>query len=61
MSSTKIAGLQELARNNQRLSPCGASTKSALQPLDPEVTKVDVSGIRRMIEYNPGEYTFTAY
>ena len=43
------------------IQPVGCGTKTALSAPLPCVCQVDVSGVSGVIEYEPGEYTFTAY
>ena len=50
----------EAVRASKRLRPRGAGTKPALCAVDGEAAILDLSGLRGIIEYDPGEYTFTA-
>jgi glycolate oxidase FAD binding subunit len=60
MRPTNISELQECVRKHDRLSPNGGMTKSALQINGDGITKVDLTAISGLIEYDPSEYTFTA-
>jgi len=58
---TAIEELQELVRGEHYLRPRGGGSKPALSaPVSP-ATPIEMSGLAGMIEYEPGEYTFTAY
>lgn len=43
------------------IQPVGGCTKTALSAPLPGATLLDVSGLSGILEYEPGEYTFTAY
>jgi glycolate oxidase FAD binding subunit len=59
MEQANIAELQKIIRSHPRLRPGGGGSKTALVP--PEgVTRLDVSGLAGLLEYQPSEYTFTA-
>lgn len=60
MKPTTVSELQDFVRGHSRLSPSGGRTKSALHINGNGVTKVELSGISGIIEYDPSEYTFTA-
>jgi len=55
-----VAALQEALRTGSRVLPHGAGTKPALSAPPPEVLPVDVSGVAGILDYDPGELTFTA-
>jgi glycolate oxidase FAD binding subunit len=50
--------LTEMVRATPKLVPVGSGTKPRLSAL--EVPKVSIAELRGMVEYNPGEFTFTA-
>jgi glycolate oxidase FAD binding subunit len=60
---TSIAEVQAIVRSlppGARILPRGGGTKTDLSsPLDGE-TLIDVAGLSGMVEYEPGEFTFTA-
>jgi glycolate oxidase FAD binding subunit len=43
------------------IQPVGGCTKTALSAPLPGATLLDISGLSGILEYEPGEYTFTAY
>ena len=51
--------VQELVRSTPRLIPQGAQTKSPLLAAD--ATRLDMTQLTGISEYDPGEYTFTAF
>ena len=51
--------VQELVRSTPRLIPQGAQTKSPLLAAD--ATRLDMTQLTGITEYDPGEYTFTAF
>jgi glycolate oxidase FAD binding subunit len=60
MKPSTIPELQSLICEYPRLLPVGARTKTALSRPESGVTRVDLSGLRGLLEYRPEEYTFTA-
>ncbi|MDR5683299.1 MAG: FAD-binding protein [Armatimonadota bacterium] len=55
-----IDDVQEVVRERTRIRPRGGGTKTALSaPADGE-TVVDMSGLTGVVEYDPGEFTFSA-
>jgi len=58
---TTLEELQAIVRSNQALLPCGGGTKPALSTPANGATRLDMSRLSGIIEYEPGEYTFTAY
>ena len=52
--------VQAIVRDSARLLPCGGGTKPALSTPVDGATVLDLSGLSGVVEYNPGEYTFTA-
>jgi glycolate oxidase FAD binding subunit len=60
--SNLIAEFQDTVRSSHKVLPRGGGTKPALStPVDDALTVLDVSRLNGIIEYEPGEYTFTAY
>jgi glycolate oxidase FAD binding subunit len=57
-----IAELQAAVRDHARTLcvPRGAGTKTALSTAPDGATPLDLTGLSGMIEYEPGEFTFTA-
>ena len=53
--------LQKIVRSQQALLPCGGLTKPALSTPGNGANLLDMSRLSGIIEYEPGEYTFTAY
>jgi glycolate oxidase FAD binding subunit len=56
----RVEELAEAVRASERVRPRGAGTKTALSAAPPGVATLDVSALRGVIEYEPGEFTFTA-
>ncbi len=70
MKPTTIAEVQQIVQEAKRLPrrhgdrpflPRGNGTKPALSTPSAGVDVIEMSGLSGMIEYQPGEYTFTAY
>lgn len=55
-----IPDVQTAVRNHQRLVPRGGGTKPALSTARNGAQILDLSILSGVVEYNPGEYTFTA-
>ncbi len=55
-----IPALQDLLRQSRRVLPTGARTKPALTAVPEDVVLVDLTAHRGIVEYEPGEFTFTA-
>src|SRR6185295_2272695 len=51
---------QEAVRACPRLLPRGGASKPALSTPDEGVASLELSGLRGVLEYEPGEFTFTA-
>ena len=60
MPALTIEDVQAAVRASARLLPRGGGTKPALSTPGEGVQTLDLSGLSGMVEYNPGEYTFTA-
>lgn len=57
---TTIDDVQAAVRNSPRLSIRGGGSKSALAGADNGAATLDLRGLNGILEYEPGEYTFTA-
>lgn len=55
-----VEQLQEVVRSTTRLAPRGGGSKSALSSVPDDATVLDLRGLSGMVEYEPGEFTFTA-
>ncbi len=55
-----ITELQELVRSGVRLRPRAGGTKPALSTAADGEAALDLTGLCGLVEYDPGEYTFTA-
>ena len=60
MKPTSIPELQTIVHNNPRVLPRGGGTKSALSTSHNGTTPIDLTAIAGMLEYEPGEFVFTA-
>lgn len=60
MTIKTLGHLQDAVRAHSRLLPRGAGTKPALSTPPPGVTALDLTGLSGLVEYDPGEFTFTA-
>lgn len=60
---TSASEVQELVSNLPKLLPHGSQTKPPLLNVgaEQEVARLDMTRLTGIIEYDPGEYTFTAY
>src|SRR5579862_219975 len=58
LAPASVAELVEVVRSHPRLLALGGGTKARLSALD--VRKVSTLGLRGIVEYEPGEFTFTA-
>lgn len=57
---TTINELQEAIQGSSKVSLRGGGTKSALQTATDDTHRLDLTGLSGILEYEPGEYTFTA-
>jgi glycolate oxidase FAD binding subunit len=55
-----VEAVRDAVRAGPRVLPVGGATKPALSTASEGVVAVDVSGLRGILEYDPGELTFTA-
>lgn len=61
LTPTTSEALQELVQNHSLLHPFGGRSKPALAAVPEGATPLDMRGLSGIIEYDPDEYTFTAY
>ena len=59
LAPTSLDELTEVVRTTPRLLPVGAGTKPRLSALD--VPQLSLTQLRGIVEYDPGEFTFTAF
>lgn len=57
---TDISEVIEIVRQSDRLWPRGGGTKTALWGTERRLAALDMGGLKGIIEYEPGEFTFTA-
>ncbi|MEZ4725817.1 MAG: FAD-binding protein [Caldilineaceae bacterium] len=60
MQPNTVEDLQAIVQSHERLVVQGGSSKRALSVTDPAVNIIDMRGLSGILEYEPGEYTFTA-
>jgi glycolate oxidase FAD binding subunit len=60
VSIASIPAAQDAVRAMAQVLPRGAGTKTALAGRWPTATRLDLRPLRGIVEYNPGEYVFTA-
>ncbi len=60
LTPTTIADVQAAVRDSVHVLPRGNGTKTALSSAADGVTPLDLAGLSGVIEYQPGEFTFTA-
>jgi glycolate oxidase FAD binding subunit len=61
MQPTTLEELQAIVQTNHSLLPRGGGSKPALSAAVDGAVVLDLSRLAGVIEYEPGEYTFTAY
>ncbi len=61
MKPTSISELQSFIRSYPQVLPRGGGTKTALSSPHEGATPIDLSALSGVIEYEPGEFVFTAY
>jgi glycolate oxidase FAD binding subunit len=59
--AARLTEIQNLVVRNKRLLPRGGGTKTALSAPAREEMSLDMRHISGMVEYDPAEFTFTAY
>ncbi len=57
---TTLEEVRAAVRAAARILPRGGGTKPALSTPTDDVTPLDLAGLSGVLEYNPGEFTFTA-
>src|SRR5574337_434051 len=57
---TTIEEVQSAVRDGAQILPRGGGTKPALSTPTDGATTLDLTGLSGVLEYNPGEFTFTA-
>ena len=60
VATDRVEDLQQAVRDAPRVLPRGAGTKPALSTAPDGVVSLDVAGLSGILEYDPGELTFTA-
>ncbi len=60
MRPSTIEDLQAIVRGHPRVLPCGGGTKPALSTALDGETAIDLTALAGMLEYEPGEFVFTA-
>ncbi len=60
MTATTVADVQAIIQSSAQVQAQGAATKAALRLASDAVTHLDMRGLSGILEYEPGEYTFTA-
>lgn len=60
MKPTTVEEIQEIVRSQEALLPTGGGSKPALSTSPAEALRLEMGGLAKIIEYEPGEYTFTA-
>jgi len=58
---SSVVEIQDLARQQAKLAVRGGGSKPALQPASTGGVLVDMTGLAGMLEYQPDEFTFTAW
>jgi glycolate oxidase FAD binding subunit len=61
LTATTLAELVEAVRSQHRLLAVGARTKSRLSQVPDGVTLLSTRSLRGIVEYEPEEFTFTAF
>jgi glycolate oxidase FAD binding subunit len=61
LQPTTAEEVQEAVTHHRRLLPVGGQTKPALLGNGEPITRLEMAALSGIIEYEPGEYTFTAY
>lgn len=61
LQPTTPEDVQEIVRTHQALLPVGGGTKPALSTAANGETRLEMGDLSGIIEYEPDEYTFTAY
>ncbi len=57
---TALESVRDAVMLSTHVSPCGNNTKTALSRLPINTVPLDMTALSGVLEYDPGEYTFTA-
>lgn len=60
MTAATVEDVQAIVLNSAHVQAHGALTKSAVRQPGEQATQLDLRGLTGIVEYEPGEYTFTA-
>lgn len=60
LAPATVADVQDAVRSASKIIPTGAGTKSALYGQTGDAARLDLRKLTGILEYEPGEYTFTA-
>ncbi|HEX7119576.1 MAG TPA: FAD-binding protein [Longimicrobiales bacterium] len=60
LAPDRIEDVVAAVRGHLRVAPHGARTKRPLVPDDADAVRLDLTSLAGVVEYDPGEYTFTA-
>lgn len=60
LNPQSVEEVQELMRSGSAVAVCGGRTKPALQTRDGRFSRLETGALAGILEYDPGEYTFTA-
>ena len=58
---TNIAEVADIIRSSKKVLAVGAQTKPRLSQCTEDVQLISMRGISGILEYDPGEFTFTAF
>lgn len=58
---TNIAEVADIIRSSNKVLACGAQTKPRLSQVPDDVTLISMRNLSGIVEYDPGEFTFTAF
>jgi glycolate oxidase FAD binding subunit len=61
LSGQSIEEIQTVVRDSARIVPRGGASKPALSDANQHATRLELRSLTGILEYLPGEYTFTAY
>jgi len=61
LKPTTIEETQDIVRTHEQILPYGGGSKPALSSPLPQSTRLDLSALSGVLEYDPGEFTFTAW
>ena len=61
LKAKNVTEIQEIVQTHRAILPCAGGSKPALSKATNAEVCLDLSELSGIIEYDPGEYTFTAY